>query len=74
MSLVDFLKPYYRFQNCNISTTIFHVSDLKIENATGMVKFGMDAMGAVETDFHCAGMCGTSPFYTFSNVTRGPPY
>jgi hypothetical protein len=53
---------------------VFSISDLKLENATGLTKFGMDAMGAVETDFKCAGMCQVSTFYTFSNVTRGPPY
>jgi len=30
-------------------------------------------MGAVETDFTCAGMCGTSYLYAFSEVSRGPP-
>jgi len=33
----------------------------------------MTALGAVETDFGCAGMCGESSFYSFSEVSRGPP-
>eukprot|EP00347_Sterkiella_histriomuscorum_P004822 403358957 len=28
---------------------------------------------ALETDLNCASMCGDSRFYTFSNVTKGPP-
>jgi hypothetical protein len=30
-------------------------------------------MGAVENDFSCAGMCGKSYLYTFSDVRKGPP-
>jgi len=33
----------------------------------------MTAMGAVETDFECAAMCGYSYLYTFSDTSRGPP-
>jgi len=33
----------------------------------------MAALGAVETDFGCGGMCQVSNLYSFSEVSRGPP-
>lgn len=39
----------------------------------GFAEFGLDTMGAVETDFDCANMCGTPYLYTFSDVTKGIP-
>jgi len=37
-------------------------------------QFGMNAMGAAEKDFQCAGMCVRNNFYTFSEVEDGLPY
>jgi len=45
-----------------------------LKNATTMVNLGLEAMGGMETDFQCAGMCDKpATFYTFSDVTQGPP-
>ena len=33
-----------------------------------------NALGAVERKFECAKFCGSSMFYTFSNVSMGPPH
>jgi hypothetical protein len=71
---VEVLREYVKFQKCPVSEVLFTISDLRLENATGWAKFGMNAMGAVEHDFECAAMCSTSVFYTFSNVTNGPPF
>ena len=38
-----------------------------------MTNFALGAMGGVEYDFNCAGMCKTSTYFTFSNVTKGAP-
>lgn len=37
------------------------------------MEMGLNILRAVETDFECAGMCLESKFYTFSDVTQGPP-
>lgn len=42
-------------------------------NFTNNITFAFNILGAVETDFNCAGFCRTSKYFTFSNVTRGPP-
>jgi hypothetical protein len=34
----------------------------------------LDALGAVEDEFTCSGMCRVSLFYTFSDVANGPPF
>jgi len=44
-----------------------------LANITNNTKFGVNALGAVESDFNCAGMCKNTTLFTFSNVTVGPP-
>jgi len=45
-----------------------------LANATTMVNLGLEAMGGMESDFKCAGMCAKpAMFYTFSDVSMGPP-
>lgn len=34
---------------------------------------GLEALGAMEQDFMCAGMCDLSRYYTFSDVSIGKP-
>lgn len=32
-----------------------------------------DAIGLLEETMNCAGMCSVSPYYSFSDTSRGPP-
>lgn len=43
-------------------------------NFTSNITFGLRVLGAVETDFTCAGYCRNSTFFTFSNLTYGAPH
>jgi hypothetical protein len=63
----------HNYQDCNLTQAVLDVSEYVLTNATKNAKFGMTALGAVETDFACAGMCGESSFFSFSEVSRGPP-
>jgi len=39
-----------------------------------MATIGLNALGGMEYDFECAGMCaGPATFYTFSDVAMGVP-
>lgn len=37
------------------------------------MQLGLNVLDAVERDFDCAGMCYSSVYYTFSQVSDGPP-
>jgi len=73
MNLTSRLNFSTNFQDCPGVNSVLSNDNGKLANATGLANFGLEAMGAVETDFSCAGMCGNSYLYTFSDVTRGPP-
>jgi hypothetical protein len=45
------------FQDCPVSQVVMNEVTYNMGNATENAKFGLDAMGAVELDFTCAGMC-----------------
>lgn len=67
---------YYNFESCplwdTVSTTLSYDEE-HFENGDAEAA----ALKTLEEVFTCAGMCadGTllSPFYTFSNVSAGPP-
>jgi len=63
----------HNFQECPISTSTLTSTEKVFHNLTNNTEFGMHAMGALELDFSCAGMCTYSPIYSFSEVSRGPP-
>ncbi len=37
------------------------------------VNMGLQALGGVELDFQCGGFCRRSKFFTFSDISMGPP-
>jgi len=46
---------------------------VNFNNTALTLKQGLDILEAVEEDFECASMCGTSKYYSFSDVKEGPP-
>jgi len=64
-----------KYQNCDLTNAVLNLTEASIllSNATNDTRFGIDAMGAVELDFSCAGMCQNSYIYSFSNTSYGPP-
>jgi len=53
-------------------SNLSHYVDTLLTNATNNTLFGLNAMGAVETDFNCSSMCWHSDLFTFSDTSRGP--
>jgi len=56
-----------------VTEATFTALDLSLQEAVNDTRFGFDAMGAVEYDFQCAGMCQKSNIYSFSDTSMGPP-
>jgi hypothetical protein len=44
-----------------------------LKNATKYVELGLTALGAMEEDFECSGMCAPATFYSFSDASKGVP-
>jgi len=57
-----------KFQECPAANVSGSKYDIIFSNITNNTKFGMDAVGAIEEDFSCAGFCTAAAFYSFSDV------
>jgi len=44
-----------------------------LKNATKYVELGLTALGAMEEDFECSGMCEAATYYSFSDASKGVP-
>jgi len=73
ITMLDNSEMSHNYQDCDLTTAVFNVTDELLKNITENVKFGMAALGGVEADFGCAGMCASSNLYSFSEVSNGPP-
>lgn len=62
------------FTSCSNWKTVLKGAALLDEDTVSNVTFGLNALGAVENEFTCAGFCKKSIFYTFSEVDNGPPF
>ncbi|CDW80637.1 tetraspanin family protein [Stylonychia lemnae] len=64
----------HNFPECKgISTTLQLFITANISNSGDELKLGISVLDGVERDFNCAGFCINSKFFTFSEVSQGPP-
>ena len=62
------------FPNCTNTDAIMKTATFLDQKTADNITMGFRALSGIENDFTCASMCQYSVYYTFSNVTNGPPY
>jgi len=62
-----------KYQECTSTTVSVDALDVILSNVSDTLVFTLDALGAVEEDFGCAGMCTISSLYSFSDTAEGLP-
>lgn len=64
-------RGYDNFQECPTSNATLKTVALFNSNDSDTAIMGMNALGAIESQFECAKFCtNPSVYYTFSNVTK----
>ena len=58
------------YTQCKSTEAAVAVSGFWNSDLQTNMTYGMKALAVLEDEFSCASMCGTSPFYTFSDVGK----